>query len=460
MGQSFGPNKFGLQRSAFSDKRRDESGLIRLRPTLARILGEKISFRISNHSRPRYKDSFTLRFVSDDVSRQCLCEMWGYGKFPQGVRQISKQKHRFVTDPDDGLCSQFPARACCPGFPGNVGSWWLSYKFTLGIVLNSCLWMQNIELGKQIHSYLMKYEIESNASVGNALRGLYSKCGNLNSVVKAFSQTGEKNVISWTTVISSGGDNGDPAMGLSLFREMISEGIEPNEFTLTSILSYAQMIGLAEDGLSAYCSGVEALNIFLRLHRSGTKPDLFTFSSILTICSSLVAFQQGEQVHAQTIKTVFLADVVVGTALVNMYNKRESRVRVLCRRTVGQTPSKKSRELLLAVEPVPLDGEMDVSRTLGYESQGALEVTEDDDEGTTFSTVHPREKLPVTFGLVKTPNAAPIRVINSISMCQECHSFIKYVSALTAREIIVRDSKRLHKFVNGDCLCGDFGSLI
>jgi pentatricopeptide repeat protein len=51
------------------------------------------------------------------------------------------------------------------------------------------------------------------------------------------------------------------------------------------------------------------------------KPDLFTFSSILTVCSSLVALDQGEQVHAQTIKSGFLSDIVVATALVNMYNK-------------------------------------------------------------------------------------------------------------------------------------------
>ncbi|PSR99971.1 Pentatricopeptide repeat-containing protein [Actinidia chinensis var. chinensis] len=588
--------------------------------------------------------------------------------------------------------------------------------YTLGIVLNGCSSMQNIELGKQIHGYIVKYEIESNASVGNALCGLYSKCGSFNSAVKAFWRIGEKNVISWTTVISSCGDNGEPAMGLSLFSVMISEGIEPNEFTLTSVLSlchtmqdldvgsqvhslsiklgyelsppvtnsimhlylkcgcvheakklfdgmeevslvtwnamiagYAQMIGLAEDGLSAYRSGVEALNIFLRLHRSCTKPDLFTFSSILTICSSLVASQQGEQVHAQTIKTGFLADVVVGTALVNMYNKcgsieRASKAFVeLSTRTliswtnmitgfaqhgrsqqalhlfqdmrfVGVRPNQitfvgvlsacshagmvdealayfemmkneykikpvmdhfaclidmfvrlgrldeafdiiktmdfepnefiwsmlvagcrnqgnlelgfYAAEQLLKLNPKnpeicflllnlylsaerwkdvsrvrklmkeekmgkikdwswisikdkvysfkpsdqfhPQRKEVDQllgdllekARTLGYESQGALEVTEENDEGTTFSSVHHSEKLAVMFGLLKTPNAAPIHVIKSISMCQDCHSFIKYVSALTAREIIVRDSKRLHKFVNGDCSCGDFGSLI
>ncbi|KAI3685931.1 hypothetical protein L1987_79600 [Smallanthus sonchifolius] len=87
------------------------------------------------------------------------------------------------------------------------------------------------------------------------------------------------------------------------------------------IAGHAQMMDVAENSLVASRNGVEALDMFLRLQRSGLKPDLFTLSSILTVCSNLVALEQGEQVHAQTIKTGFLSDVVVGTALVNMYNK-------------------------------------------------------------------------------------------------------------------------------------------
>ncbi|KAL7245506.1 hypothetical protein ACSBR2_000775 [Camellia fascicularis] len=595
-----------------------------------------------------------------------------------------------------------------------VGAYPTSY--TLGVVLNACCLMYAIGLGKQIHSYIVKYDIEYDTSVGNALCSLYSICGSLNSAVKAFLRIREKNVISWTTVISSCGDNGDSGMGLSLFGEMLSEGVEPNEFTLTSVLSlccvmqalsvglqvhsltiklgyelnlpvtnsimylylkcghvreakklfdgmeevslvtwnamiagHAQMMDLAEDGISAHQSGVEALNIFLRLHRSGLKPDLFTFSSILTVCSSLVALQQGEQVHSQTIKTGFLSDVVVGTTLVNMYNKcgsieRASKAFVeMSTRTLiswtsmitGFAQHGCSQQALQLFEDMRLVGvrlnkitfvgvlsacshagmvdealayfEMmkneykikpvmdhfaclidmfvrlgrldeafeiikkmdfepnefiwstmvagcrshgnlelgfyaaeqllklnpknsetyvlllnmyvsagrwqDVSRVrklmkdekigklkdwswisikdkvysfkpdfqfrpqceeadqlladliekaknCGYESQGDLGVTDEQDEETTFSTVHHSEKLAVTFGLLNTSNAVPIHVIKSISMCQDCHSFIKFVSILTAREIIVRDSKRLHKFVSGRCSFGDFGSLL
>lgn len=132
-------------------------------------------------------------------------------------------------------------------------------NYTLGVVLNACCLMYAIGLGKQIHSYIVKYDIENNTSVGNALCSLYSNCGSLNSAVKAFLRIKEKNVISWTTVISSCSDNGDSGMGLSLFGEMLSEGVEPNEFTLTRVLSLCCVMQSLSVG-----SQVHSLTIKLR----------------------------------------------------------------------------------------------------------------------------------------------------------------------------------------------------
>lgn len=591
-------------------------------------------------------------------------------------------------------------------------------NYTLGIVLNASSTLHSIELGKQLHAYIVKYQIDYDTSIGNSLCSLYSKCGNLESAFKAFKKIEEKNVISWTSAISACGDNGDASKGLAFFTEMLLEGIEPNEYTLTSVLSlcctmlslgagiqihslsiklgcelnlpvrnsimylylkcgminearklfngmedmslitwnamiagHAQIIDLAEDDVSAYQSGTEALNIFLKLNRSGMKPDLFTFSSILTVCSSLVALEQGEQVHAQTIKSGFLSDIVVATALVNMYNKCgsiekaskafvEMSTRTLISwttmiagfaqhgrtqqalqlfedmRIAGVRPNQVTFVSVLSacshagmvnealgyfetmkkdyrIKPVmdhyaclidmfvrlgrldeafglvkkmdfepnefiwstlvagcrshgnldkgfyaaeqllklkPKDTEtyvmllnmyisaerwkdvskvrkmmkeeklgklnewswisikdkvhsfkpndnshpqsadvqkfienlMDQVKSIGYKSEERLELTDDEDEETTLfsSTSFHSEKLAIGFGLLNTPNAAPIRVIKSISMCRDCHNFVKFVSLLTSREITIRDSKRLHKFVNGKCSCGDFGALL
>lgn len=85
---------------------------------------------------------------------------------------------------------------------------------------------------------------------------------------------------------------------------------------------------------------------------------------------------------------------------------------------------------------------------------------ETSDSGAVIPDLDHSKKLAVAFGLLNASNGMPIRVIKSISMCRDCHVFIKLVSALTEKEILIRDSKQLHKFVNGKCSCGDFGSLL
>ncbi|CAI9116100.1 OLC1v1017166C1 [Oldenlandia corymbosa var. corymbosa] len=587
--------------------------------------------------------------------------------------------------------------------------------YTLGIVLNACTSLADIELGKQVHGFILKYHIADNTSIGNALCCIYSKYGTLDSVMRAFECIEEKNVISWTTVISACGDHGDPVKGLNLFVEMLNEGVEPNEFTLTSVLSiccmiqavgvgsqihsfclkygygfnlpvmnavmylyfksgsiskakllfdgmedislvtwnamiagHAQLMDYAEDGLSALQNGIQALDLFSRLQRSGTKPDFYTFSSVLSVCSNLAALEQGEQFHAQTIKTGFLSDVVVGTALVDMYSKcgsidkaskafiemstrtmiswtsmitafarhgQSQRALQLFKdmRFVGVRPNKITFVGVLAacshagmvdealayfnmmrneynIKPVmdhyaclidmfvrlgrleeafdfiktmefepteviwsiliagcrsqgklelayyaaeqllklnPTDSETcflllnmylsaerwkDVSRVRkmmkagkvgkvtdlswitikdkvysfkpddqhqsisdieelmrdlqekviseGYEMQASLDVTNSEDQETALSTVHHSEKLALAFGLLNTPNATPMRINKSISMCKDCHNFVKFVSLSTGRTIIIRDSKRLHKFVDGRCSCGDFSDSL
>nr|GMC54391.1 putative pentatricopeptide repeat-containing protein At5g52630 [Ipomoea batatas] len=265
------------------------------------------------------------------------------------------------------------------GYPTNL---------TIGIILNACSLLSDFETGKQIHGYVVKYRTEHDTSVGNALCSLYTKCGDLDSAVKAYRKIEEKDVISWTSVICACGDNGDSRAALSFFIDMLCNGVEPNEITLSNALrscivmwalglgsqvhslsiklgyssnpiiknsllylylkgglvkearklfdgmetrslvswnamiaGIAQLTDLAEDVLSSHGCGIEALNVFLRLNQSGVKPDLFTFSSVLTVCSHLAAMEQGEQIHAQVIKSGFLSNVVVGTALLNMYGK-------------------------------------------------------------------------------------------------------------------------------------------
>jgi hypothetical protein len=110
-----------------------------------------------------------------------------------------------------------------------------------------------------------------------------------------------------------------------------------------------------------------------------------------------------------------------------------------------------------------LENLLEKAKGVGYEpyQNAELSASQDDDKPTAGSSLkHHSERLAVALGLLETPPGATVRVTKNITMCRDCHSSIKFFSLLANREIVVRDSKRLHKFKDGRCSCGDFGALL
>ena len=66
------------------------------------------------------------------------------------------------------------------------------------------------------------------------------------------------------------------------------------------------------------------------------------------------------------------------------------------------------------------------------------------------------EKLAIAFGILKTNAGMTIRIVKNLRMCEDCHSAIKFISAIASREIVVRDKHRFHHFKDGSCSCVDY----
>lgn len=67
--------------------------------------------------------------------------------------------------------------------------------------------------------------------------------------------------------------------------------------------------------------GDDALKLYRRMHEEGEGPNKVTFISILGAFASQSALFEGKKIHACIAEGSFQSDVVVGTALVNMYGK-------------------------------------------------------------------------------------------------------------------------------------------
>ncbi|OVA06010.1 Pentatricopeptide repeat [Macleaya cordata] len=143
--------------------------------------------------------------------------------------------------------------------------------------LGACAAMKNLALGKSLHSCIVKLGFVSDIFVGNALTDMYSKAGDMESASYVFGIDSEcRNVVSYTSLIDG-------------YVEM--EQIE------------------------------KALSVFVELKRQGIEPNEFTFSSLIKACAGHAALEQGRALHAQVTKTLFDKDPFVSSILVDMYGK-------------------------------------------------------------------------------------------------------------------------------------------
>ncbi|KAK8955150.1 Pentatricopeptide repeat-containing protein [Platanthera guangdongensis] len=63
------------------------------------------------------------------------------------------------------------------------------------------------------------------------------------------------------------------------------------------------------------------------------------------------------------------------------------------------------------------------------------------------------EKLAIAFGELNAVEEKPIRVAKNLRVCGDCHEVAKFISYMTGRGIILRDSNRFHHFEEGRCFC-------
>jgi pentatricopeptide repeat protein len=156
---------------------------------------------------------------------------------------------------------------------------WADYS-AYSCLLHSCITNKTLPEGKLVHAHIIQTGFQcTEISFGNKLVAVYAKCGSLVDAHRILNQMPERQVVSWTTMIAAYARHGNCEEALELFYQMKQKGIQPNEFT---------------------------------------------FSSVLPACGSLAALQHGKEIHEEIIRSGFQYDVFVASALVDMYVKCHS----------------------------------------------------------------------------------------------------------------------------------------
>lgn len=153
-----------------------------------------------------------------------------------------------------------------------------NYLFALDLqqLLQMCARKQLVREGKCCHGLALQFGLLVDVLTCNILINFYSKCGLLGMARQMFDRMPKRSMVTWNTMIAAHTQHGE---------------------------------------------GVEALNLFLQMHREGTLPSEFTLSSVVCACAARCAVTESQQLHAFALKVAMDSNVYVGTALLDVYAK-------------------------------------------------------------------------------------------------------------------------------------------
>ncbi|XVE60018.1 hypothetical protein DITRI_Ditri05aG0093100 [Diplodiscus trichospermus] len=250
---------------------------------------------------------------------------------------------------------------------------------TYATLFHACARYGYLQQGLHLHNFMLAHFPNSTFDlfVTNHLINMLSKCGYLQYAQQLFDAMPERNVVSWTALVSGYAQCGLHVECFFLFSDMLYE-CRPNEFTFSSVLiscdcsrgkqvhALALKMGLdasvyvanalitmygksykIEEAWTlfksmAYCSlvswnsmiagfqlaklGMQAIGVFTKMHQEGIGFDRATLLSVFSSLSGTsgidvdLGLKFCFQLYCLSVKTGFISEVEVATAFMKAYS--------------------------------------------------------------------------------------------------------------------------------------------
>lgn len=250
-------------------------------------------------------------------------------------------------------------------------------RLTFGSVVSAAAEKSSVELGKLVQAQIVTSGFESDMHIKTALMVMYLKFGDVNEAFRLFDRITDKDVISWTALISGLVQNDRADEALLIFREMLMSRVTPASATIASALAAAAQIASFNHGTSIHgfivrqrmqvdiaaenslltmyakcghltqCQALfnrmsgrdvvswnsiiaayaqnghlsKAFSLFIEMREAHQIPDPITIVSLLQACASMGALIQGKWVHNFMLRNGMKPSISVDTALIDMYAK-------------------------------------------------------------------------------------------------------------------------------------------
>lgn len=129
-------------------------------------------------------------------------------------------------------------------------------------ILPVCALMKKLEMGKQIHGYIVRrHYLAEDTTVGNALVNFYTKCDEKYSAFQAFLMIPEKNLISWNTVLDAFVNMTNHWKFRNLLAWMLGERFKPDGITILTLINFCISISGLLMVKEVHCYSIRSAHI-------------------------------------------------------------------------------------------------------------------------------------------------------------------------------------------------------
>ncbi|GMP84364.1 hypothetical protein CsSME_00037919 [Camellia sinensis var. sinensis] len=149
-------------------------------------------------------------------------------------------------------------------------------NYTLPFVIRACRDTMDLQMGRLIHHTVYKFALHTDIFVVAALVDMYAKCQVIEDAKQLFDRMLERDPVTWTVMIGAYAECGNANESLVLFDRMREEDVVPDKVTMVTVVN---------------------------------------------ACAKTGALHKARLVHEYIWSRNFSLDVVLGTAMIDMYAK-------------------------------------------------------------------------------------------------------------------------------------------
>ncbi|KAI4307683.1 hypothetical protein L6164_030845 [Bauhinia variegata] len=370
---------------------------------------------------------------------------------------------------------------------------------TLTTVLTICARVTALHSGKEVHAQIVKSRKRADVPLINSLMDMYAKCGAIDYCKKVFKMMQHKDLESWNTMLTGYAINGHMEEAIALFGEMIGCGVRPDGITFIALLSGSSHSGVTDKGqelfnmmedygvqpsLEHYACYIDILGRAGRIDEALSvvenmpmTPSGSIWGSLLNSCrlygnvplAEVVAERLFEIEPKNPGNYVMLSNIYANAGMWEGVKKvREMMVTRGMKKEAGCSwiqmkhrihtfVASGSSDFRNSAEYLEMWKELsDAMKKVGYIPDTSVVLHDVNEEMKAMWVCGHSERLAAVYALIHSAAGMPIRITKNLRVCVDCHSWMKGVSKVTGRKVVLRDTNRFHHFENGTCSCKDY----